>query len=297
MSHRLALHPGSPVRTEVRRLAATLLEEAAGELRGIDDDLSGAVERLSERLRELRSLIRLVRFEIGEKAYRLEEKRLRDLCRSLEPIRQSSAMIAAAEHLTEGPGRLNQLQAGALVSRLQNRHLEIAFGLAQSSTRDEIDRQLAEAGRSLPLLPIRGEGYPVFRKGFETVAELGFERMLSARSKKTTEHLRAWGRQAGHLGRALAFLSAPWSNVIVPLAEESLRLNQLLQQSDDRSQLVKILATDRTLAHRSLRRAIREDLQQRNRTILPTIFRLGQMIHAEPPQHLAARVGDYWMRA
>ena len=280
----------------MRRLATTLLEDAAGELRGIDDDLSGSVSRLSERLLELRGFIRLVRPEIGEKAYRIEERRLRSLCRSIEPIRQSNAMIAAAERLTEEPGRLNQLQAGALVSRLQSRHLEIAFGLAQSSTREDIDRKIGEASRSLPRMPIRGEGYPVFREGLEAIATAASDRMRLARKETTVERLRSWGRQAGHLGRAIALLSAPWPPVLTPLAEEALRLNHFLQQCNDRSQLVNILATDRTLAHRSLRGAIRDDLERRNRVALPTIFHLGQMLHAEPPQHLAARIGNYWMR-
>ena len=295
MTHQFVLHPGRPIRAEFRRLGNALLEEGLGTLRETDDELNSSVAILCARLRDLRGLLRLVRFDIGEERYLAEEEKLRSVCRSVEPVRQSGALIAAAAELGQGPESLENLESGALVSRLEGRHLEHAFALAQSSALEEATAILRESVERLAELPIGGEGFPVLRPGLERVATRGSETMLRAQKEPTGKRLRSWGRQVGYLASQLSILSVAWPTVIQPFAEETERLYDMLKRDEDLERLSEILAHDRSLAPKELRDIVRTHLSTRRRASTPVIWDLGRRVYSEPPRHLAARMGRYWM--
>ncbi len=295
MTHHFVLHPGRPIRAEFLRLGRVLLEEGRGALKETDDDLNGSVAMLSGRLRKMRALLRLIRHDIGGEAYRRAEEPMREVCRSVEPIRQSSALIAVATELGEGPQGLEPLESGALVSRLESRHLEHAFALAQSSALEEAEMILTESIERLASLPISGEGYPLLRPGLERVASRGKEAMFRAQKEPTGKRLRSWGRQVGYLSSQLSILSVAWPTVIQPLAEETERLYTMLKRDEDLERLSEVLAHDRSLAPKELRTRVRHNLTLRRRDAAPVIRDLGRRVYSEPPRHLAARLGRYWM--
>lgn len=295
MTHHFVLHPGRPIDAEFRRLGTALLEEGRASLKGTDEELNSSVIAICARLRDVRGLLRLIRHDIGEEAYEREEGVLRQVCRSVEPIRQSGALIVAATELGDGPEALASLESGALVSRLENRHLEHAFALAQSSALEEAGTIMTEAVERLASLPITGEGYPVLRPGLEQVAFRGGEAMLRAHKEPTGKRLRSWGRQVGYLSSQLSILSVAWPTVIQPLAEETERLYAMLKRDEDLERLSEVLAHDRSLAPKELRTRVRTHLSARRRDSTPVIWDLGRRIYSEPARHLAARVGRYWM--
>lgn len=297
MTDLLALHPGRPVRSEVRRLASSLIRDALEHLGRVESDLNPAIDRVCDLLTKGRALLRLVRFDIGERPYRTEDERLREVLRLIDPIHQSGRLIARAEILAEDEGdRLDRLQSGMLIARLEARHLELAFALAQSSVLGEVETTLRSSLLRIERLPVASEDFAALRFGFEQVAEQGLRRMLEARQKPTGKKIFAWGRQVGFLSSHIRFLSNAWPEVLNPFAEEIGRLVRILGEDRELGRLADAVRRDRSLTPKPLREPIAELIGEARTRLLREAWDLGARVHAEPPQHLAARVGRIWMQ-
>src|ERR1044071_1679903 len=114
MGYRLDLT--APVPDAVRATAAERLERAAERLReDHGDDPVGAVHGARKDLKKARALLRLARSGMPAKAYRRENRRLRDLGRELSGGRDADVMVETADAVAGAlPGR----QASALHRRL-----------------------------------------------------------------------------------------------------------------------------------------------------------------------------------
>ena len=298
MTDLLALHPGRPVRSEVRRLASSLILDALRHLERVDSDLNPAVDRICDLLTKGRGLLRLVRHDVGERVYRTEDERLRKVLGLIDPIHQSGRLIARAERIEQEAGEgLDRLQTGVLIARLEARHLELAFALAQSSLLGEVEATLRSSLLRIERLPVQSEGFAGLRAGFEQIAEQGLRRMLEARRKPTEKKIFAWGREVGFLAHHIRFLSHAWPQVLSPLAEETGRLVLILRDDRELGRLADAVRRDRSLAPKPLREPLAELIGDRRTVLLREAWDLGARVHAEPPKHLAARIGRIWMQS
>lgn len=291
------LHPGRSIRSEIRRLATSLLDDALTHLGEAESDLNPAVDAICDRVSTIRGILRLVRYDIGSKAFDVEDDRMREVLRLIDPIHQSGLLIARTEELASRRRKdLERLEVDVLVARLEARHLELAFALAQSSTLGEIEGRLGSARQRIDRLPLSSGGFPPVRPGFERVAERGLRRMIRAHEKPTGKRIFSWSRQVGYLHTHIRLLSGAWPEVLDPLAEESGRLVRLLRDDRELGRLADAIRRDRSLAPKPLRRSLVEMIGEERSGLLREAWDLGARLYAEPPHHLVARIGRVWMQ-
>src|ERR671911_3201873 len=89
---------GETVTEGLRRIARGRIDHALDELRGeTDSSPSEAVHEARKDTKKLRALLRLVRYDIGEKAYRRESAAFRDAARELAGARDADVMITTLD--------------------------------------------------------------------------------------------------------------------------------------------------------------------------------------------------------
>ncbi|GGE17723.1 CHAD domain-containing protein [Aureimonas endophytica] len=98
-----SIDPTKPLAEEVRRIADEQIGKALSELREPEEDRHEAIHDVRKRAKKLRALLRLVR-DGDEGLYRRENARLRDLAGRLSGTRDRTALIEAAEGLSEALG-------------------------------------------------------------------------------------------------------------------------------------------------------------------------------------------------
>ena len=92
---------------QFRGMACKRLDQALAALRTRSRSarsLDTAVHKARKRIREVRALLRLMRAPMGEKAFKRENRALRDACRPLSAVRDATALIEAFKTLQAEAG-------------------------------------------------------------------------------------------------------------------------------------------------------------------------------------------------
>ena len=124
MSRRYRLESGEPFAEGVARIARGRIDHALDELSGnTESSPEDAVHGARKDLKKLRSLLRLVRDDLGGKVYRREMAVFRDAGRELAGVRDADVMLATLESL-----ELSAAEAGPVRQRLEAHKLQTAAG-------------------------------------------------------------------------------------------------------------------------------------------------------------------------
>jgi hypothetical protein len=163
---RLGLLAGEPLADGLRRMAVAQLDLAIELLGGGADER--AVHETRKAIKRLRALLRVLRGELGERAYERENAALRGIARSLSQARDTAVMLATLDALIERHPRRLARRRG--VRALRRRLAEEAARVQRQTLAAPGER--AELLGELHALRWRISAWPLpARAGLELVEE------------------------------------------------------------------------------------------------------------------------------
>lgn len=302
------LHVGEPLGEGLQRLSVNQLESALRSLRDRSGDLDEAVHETRKALKRLRALLRLVRAEIGDKAYRYENRTLRDAGRLISEVRASAVAVETVTGLSARfEGSLPIDVFDDLGERLDERALRIRQRVIFES--DAVDRVVATLERTRA----RFAGWPVgdtekrvygsaIRNSYKAVAPgleqtygRGREEMKQALLKPTARNFHLWRKRVKYLRHQIEILHPLWPEVMEANAVALDRLGAMLGEEHDLAELLSLLSVNPTLCPDSIDRALFAALAQHRRAELQRAAQiLGTRLYAEKPGRFVSRLGSYW---
>lgn len=292
----------------VKRVAMRQFEDAATGFFDGEEAFPEAVHELRKSMKRVRSLLRLIRGEIGEKVYRFENASLRDTAAMMAEPRRATALVIAATGIRDLYGDL--LAEGTfeeMLARLERRrdlihvkvmedprllalvvrNLEKAYGRYASWPTDPDAREVYGIG-------IR-DRYQSVGPGLRSTYETGRHRMVTAYRQPTAANFHEWRKSAKYLRHQMEFLAPLWPEVIVGLAMTLDRAGSLLGEDHDYADLIGLLRERPDLCpnprERSLFLAL---IGQRQAELRVAAEILGRRVYAEKPASFSGRLGEYW---
>src|SRR4051812_14068943 len=195
MSYRLDLD--APVAGELRAVAVERLQRAARRLREEhDDDPVQAVHGARKDLKKTRALLRLARPGVPRKAYRRENRALRDLGRAMSGGRDADVMVETSEALGERFGDEHpRRQFAALRRRLATR----AQDERGAADLDALAESLEAAARRWSNGPLDGCDVDALLAGEKRIYREGREAFAAARRDPSAERLHEWRKRVKDL--------------------------------------------------------------------------------------------------
>jgi CHAD domain-containing protein len=288
-SYRLK-HGESPA-ASVQRIALGRVEKAIEALRGSASGEAAAVHTARKELKKIRSLVRLVRRELGEERYRLENRRYRDIGRNLSGSRDA---VVKLETLAELRDRcedelprdtidawrealerdVEELGEGGAATRVDAAIAEIEIG------RDEVSRWEISRDSWKLLAPGLRRSYKRGRRAMERVAE-----------SRDAEDVHEWRKRVKDLWYQLRLVRGAWPGLLGETTDQAHELADLLGDHHDLTVLAEDLdSRDEVRGRKRLRAAI-EDSQEE---LLDSALGLGGRLYAERPKAFLRRVEAYW---
>jgi CHAD domain-containing protein len=284
-----------PLDAELRRVARGRVEDALAQLRrDARKDLATAVHDTRKDMKKLRSLLRLVRDELGDERYRRENERYRDAARLLASSRDAEVKLQTLAALRE---RYDDVPTAAELTRALEAERERVAG---SSDGDEVAARLARAaeaieagGETIADWPLDGSGWKLLRAGLERGYRRGQRRMEAVRAEPTPEAVHEWRKRVKDLWYHLRLLQAIWPQALEAQAEAAHELSDLLGDHHD----LTLLAEEIRARDEADGAVLVELVERRQGELLERALPLAERLYAEGPKQFGARLRAYWRAA
>jgi CHAD domain-containing protein len=302
------LRPGEPLGPGLRRLGVEQAEHALRGLAGGPDDIDHAVHEARKAIKRLRAILRLVRTEIGERAYRYENRTLRDAARRLAAVRDGAVAVETVTDLAARfEGSLPVDVFDDLAERLDRRAVDIRRRILFESD------AVAQVAATLERTRVRFAAWPVgeeerawhgrpIRDRFASVAPglaatygRGRTEMTRAYGRPSATNFHLWRKRVKYLRHQMEVLQPLWPEVVGGTAVVLDQLGGVLGDEHDLAALLGLLAVDPAMCPDPVERALFAALAQHRRSELQAQARvLGRRVYAEKPDRFVRRMGAYW---
>ncbi len=292
----------------LRRITVEEVERAARGL--VSGQIDIALHEARKSMKRVRAVLRLIRSEIGDDAYRWENGVLRDAARSIAPIRDGIVMVNTVDRIRDRYD--GQISEGSFLE-----FRAALVGRAERLRRRVIDDEAIVPGviRTLRSARVRYSAWPVesddpmvlygrkpIRHSFSSIAPglgrtygRGQSEMRRALASPTAENFHSWRKRAKYLRHQAEILHPLWPETIAGMARSLDQLSEWLGDDHDLAVLLRLVADIPDLCPDSRERSFLAALAQHRRAELQmAAASLGSRIYAEKPSQFVARFVAYW---
>jgi CHAD domain-containing protein len=278
----------------IRRIARGRADSALQELDGGGED---AVHEARKDLKKMRSVLRLVRDDLGDRAYRAENRRFRDAGRRLSAARDTEVKLETLASLGERfPEELDGDVTEGFRAVLEQEHAATSEAV-QSGAGPVADSAvaIAEGRKRVGDWPLASQGWELVGPGLVRNYRRARKAFRRSVADPSAENAHEWRKRSKDLWYHLRILREAWPELIGPTADEAHRLGDLLGDHHD----LVVLAED--ASNRSELFASQDDSRtlvrlagRRQEELLGRAIELGKRLYAEEPAAFERRVEAYW---
>ena len=281
---------GEDAAEAVRRIASEQYDRIAAELERFAEEPAEAVHDARRRIKETRSLLRLVRDTLGD-TFRGENIWLRDRAHQLAAARdvdaQSILLRKMRSTLVDSAGLLAYGSARrALTRRAHGAHHDIHEVI------DTFRMEIKQRGKTIVDWPLSGD-FELIEPGFRRSYARGRAVWKVAMESRSDHDLHEWRKRVKDLGYHLQLLLSIAPDLLKPTRQMADRLAKLLGEHHD---LAMTIGTMRAVPFRKRERKERvvEALQQRQREIEAEADSMAMLLYAEKSSAWISRMEHYW---
>jgi CHAD domain-containing protein len=290
------LHEGEPADAGVRRVAKGRVETALQHLRrDAGKDLATAVHDTRKDMKKLRSVLRLVRDELGDKRYRAENERYRDAARLLASSRDAEVKLETLSALRERYG--DEVPPAKRLTRAltteREREAGSADGAELGARLEQAARAIEAGGEAIDDWPLDVSGWKLLRSGLERGYRRGRRRFADVRADPTPEAVHEWRKRVKDLWYHLRLLREIWPQALEAQSDLAHELSDLLGDHHD----LTVLADEIRARGDRDPPVLLALCERRQQELLDRALPLGERLYAEQPKQFAARLEAYWRAA
>jgi CHAD domain-containing protein len=274
------------------RVATERAEKALERLRESSaGEAADAVHGARKDMKKLRTVLRLLRDELGSKIYKVENARFRDAARALSETRDAEVKLETLDALAEHE---EALPAEAVESwrKILDRDREAATNAARDEPAVAEAISLLEAGlEGICDWKLEGDSWKLLDDALTRTYRRGRRAMKAAAKRRGEADFHEWRKRAKDLWYELRLFSGTWPGPLEATAEEAHRLTELLGDHHD----LAILRED--LRQRNLGEGETVSLEaaigRRQEALAADAFPLSRRLYAERPRDFSRRLRRY----
>jgi CHAD domain-containing protein len=263
------------------RVAAGRAERACERLRAAsagEADPATAVHGARKDMKKLRTALRLLRGELGKRAYRRESARFRDAARLLSGRRDAEVKLATLDALAERAGGLPR-EAVEAWRRILDRDREAAINTGGAAALAEAVELIEGGLESIASWQLEGDSWRTIEGPLTRTYRRGRRAMKAAAKGGGEDDFHEWRKRAKDLWYELRLLEEAWPRPLAASAKEVHELTDLLGDHHDLAVLREDLRRRRLGEGET--RALEAAIARRQAQLAGKAIKLGRRIYAE----------------
>lgn len=295
------LKPARPLVDEVRRIALEQIDRTLSTA-GAEPQSGRWVHETRKRVKRLRAMLRLVREGLGEPVWQRQNVALRDVGRSLSPLRDSTVLGARLLELEADAGTALAVAAARLREAWQT---DPAAGSARppgSLAEPKLLQQACEAlgaiRTDLQRVKLKGEDLAVIKAGIARCRKSARRCHRAAHKLGTDDALHDLRKAVQMHWRQLQLLETAWPRGFETHIERARRLAQTLGEDHDLALLAgKIAAAWGKGPHAKAADCVARACRLRQRQLRTSALIEADLLFATSARAFAAEMARYWQVA
>jgi CHAD domain-containing protein len=288
------LKSGEKPKRGIRRIARGRADNALQEL---DEAGEAAVHEARKDLKKLRSVLRLIRDDIGDRVYRAENRRFRDAGRRLSAARDAEVKLETLASLQERfPEELDDVGTTGFRAVLEEEHAATAEAVgAGAGPVAESVAAISKGRKRIADWPMSTQGWELAGPGLVRTYRRGRGALKQAIAEPSAENVHEWRKRSKDLWYQLRILREAWPEVIGPTADQAHELGDLLGDHHDLVVLAEDARKRRELfTNGEDAQALAKLSARRQDELLCQALDLGKRLYSEKPKAFGRRFEAYW---
>jgi len=273
-------------RRGIRRIAAGRAEDALEQLAKGGEK---TVHEARKDLKKMRSLLRLVRADLGKRTYRAENRRYRDAGRRLSAARDAEVKLETLSALQERfAAQIDDEMIKAFREVLQREHSGEANAVgSDGGLSDESAKAIAAGKRRIADWRLRSKGWDLVGPGVRRTYRRGRHEMKRVAGGGNAADVHEWRKRTKDLWYQLRILRGAWPAVLAPTAEEVHELADLLGDHHD----LQVLGDDvreraGLFIGKDEAKQVAKLARRRQKELLGQALEIGERVYAVKPKRL-----------
>lgn len=257
-------------------------------------DKPDAVHGVRKEIKKMRSILRLVRVELGPRNYRRETDALREMASHLASARDAYVKLQAFEDLiTHFHGQLAKQPFIVTRKALQENCRTEVKQFLEAGAAKTVRGLLQKMARRSADFKIKGRDWPAISPGIKWSYGCGRKAYQVAASDLTPENLHEWRKRVKDLWYHLRLLTPMWPEQVGAAAQTLGQLADYLGDDHDLVLLQEQIGKKNHIPPQEIE-ALNGLIDLRHKELRSAALATGARFYAEKPAIFCKRLGQYW---
>jgi CHAD domain-containing protein len=275
------------VKKGVRRLLQKQIKNSLQLLIASDTSQEESVHEVRKNFKKIRSILRLIRPEIGTRVYREQNRCFRNAGRPLSQVRDAQIFVQALDSLSTRKFRSTHALLKSDLEALKQKILK------EENMLDAIAKSLSSAWKELASWCRLSNKWKSFGQGLKQTYRKARQAYQAAKADPATPKLHEWRKQMKYLRYQLELLAPVNEQALERRIKLAHRLGDVLGDDHDLSAL-RIRVADHVNGNEKGPNEFFELLDKRRAKLIEQARRLGRRFFRDPESAAMAEIRDDW---
>ena len=281
----------------LKRIVLELIDKSVFNLAKGNGSFNEDIHDTRKNFKKVRTVQRLIRSNIGEESFQLENSFYRDAGRSLSDLRDSTVLIYTFDKLLKN-SELEMSNFDFLVFKnfLIEKHKTIRIAKSKkSAVINSLSTDLLLARSRVFDWPLSGDNFKLIKKNLQRIYEQGQNYMYAVFSEAIKENVHEWRKRVKDLWYSMRILSNLWPEIMSPLVILLGKLSDTLGDANDLFLLKeRIISNQSKFKDDQHTRELINFIDRRIIDLLREARSIGRKIYSEDSKYFVGRMQNYF---
>jgi len=281
----------------LKRIVLELIDKSVFNLAKGNGSFNEDVHDTRKNFKKVRTVQRLIRSNIGEHSYQVENSFYRDAGRTLSDLRDSTVLIQTFDKLLKNSElEMSNFDFSVFKNFLIEKHKTIRIAKSKKSVViNSLSTDLLLARSRVFDWPLSGDSFKLIKKNLQRIYEQGQNYMYAVFSEAVKENVHEWRKRVKDLWHAMRILSNLWPEIMSPLVILLGKLSDTLGDANDLFLLKeRIISNQSKFKDDQHTRELINFIDSRIIDLLREARSIGRKIYSEDSKYFVGRMQNYF---
>lgn len=281
----------------LKRIVLELIDRAVFNLSKGNGSFSDDIHDTRKNFKKIRTVLRLVKSNLGKESFQLENFFFRDAGRKLSDLRDSTVLINTFDKLLKKSElEMSNYDFSVFRSFLVEKHKSISATKSKKSVViNSLSTDLLLARSRVFDYPISGDNFKIIKKNLQSIFEKGQSIMYAVFSETIKVNVHEWRKRVKDLWYSMRILHNLWPETMGPLVGLLEKLSDSLGEANDLFLLKeRILSNESKFKNVQHTKELINFIDKRIIDLLRDARFIGRKIYSENSKYFVGRMQNYF---